>query len=328
MIITKTPLRMSYVGGGSDLESYYREFGGAVISTAVNQYIYILVKPRFEKGIRLSYSKTENVTSSEEIEHPIVRNALSMINIKDSVEIVSAADIPSTGTGLGSSSSFSVGLIHALSLFKGEMFSDKARVYAELACKLEIELCKSPIGKQDQYAASFGGLKVYKFNQDDSVSVQNVNCNMNTIEMLNEQTIVFYIGGDRDANEILRQQSEELQQEKKAKGMAKMVGLVWDLKKEFESQSVKNFGSILHENWLIKRDLSPNISNSFIDDIYKEGLSCGATGGKLLGAGGGGFIIFHAPTNAIRAKIRTRFSKLREVPFKLEQSGSSVIFNE
>ena len=324
MIITKTPLRMSYVGGGSDLTSYYREFGGAVISTAINHYIYVLVKSRFEKGIRLSYSKTENVTCREEIEHPLVRNALSMFGIGESIEIVSTADIPSTGTGLGSSSSFSVGLIRALNAFRGEVRSDRA--CAELACKLEIELCESPIGKQDQYAASFGGLKVYKFNQDDSVSVQSVACNKNTIEKLNKQTLVFYIGGDRNANEILRRQSVELLQEKKAKGMAKMVDLVWDLKRELESQSVENFGPILHENWLIKRDLSPGVSNSFIDDMYTQALACGASGGKLLGAGSGGFMIFHAATDSIRSKIRARFSKFREVPFEVEQAGSSVIF--
>jgi D-glycero-alpha-D-manno-heptose-7-phosphate kinase len=324
MIITKTPLRMSYVGGGSDLSSYYRQYGGAVISSAVNHYIYVLVKPRFEEGVRLSYSRTENVTRREEIEHPLVKNALSMFGINESIEIVSTADIPSTGTGLGSSSSFSVGLIRALNAFRGEVRSD--RDCAELACKLEIELCKSPIGKQDQYAASFGGLKVYKFNQDDSVSVESVACNKNTIEKLNKQTLVFYIGGDRNANEILKQQSVELQQEEKANGMAKMVDLVWDLKRELESQSLDNFGSILHENWLIKRDLSLGVSNELINDLYAEGLSCGASGGKLLGAGGGGFMIFHAASESTRSKIRARFSKLREVPFEVEQSGSSVIF--
>ena len=200
MIITKTPLRMSYVGGGSDLSSYYRKFGGAVISTTVNQYVYVLVKPRFEKGIRLSYSRTENVIRPEEIEHPLVRNALSMFEISENIEIVSTADIPSSGTGLGSSSAFSVGLIRALSAFKGEELSDK--ICAELACKLEIDLCKSPIGKQDQYASSFGGLKLYKFNQDDSVSLQSIDCNKNTIEKLNDQTLVFFIGGNRNANEI------------------------------------------------------------------------------------------------------------------------------
>ena len=324
LIITKTPLRMSYVGGGSDLSSYYREFGGAVISTAINHYIYVLVKPRFENGIRLSYSKTENVSCREEIEHPLVRNALSMLEIDESIEIVSTADIPSTGTGLGSSSSFSVGLIRALSAFRGEVLSD--RVCAELACKLEIELCESPIGKQDQYAASFGGLKVYKFNQDDSVSVESIACNKNTIEELNNQTLAFYIGGDRNANEILRQQSVDLQKANKASGMARMVDLVWDLKCELESQSVENLGPILHENWLIKRDLSSGVSNSLIDEMYAQALACGASGGKLLGAGGGGFMIFHAANEFIRSKIRARFSKLREVPFEVEQSGSSVIF--
>ena len=326
MIITKTPLRMSYVGGGSDLSSYYRKFGGAVISTTVNQYVYVLVKPRFEKGIRLSYSRTENVIRPEEIEHPLVRNALSMFEISENIEIVSTADIPSSGTGLGSSSAFSVGLIRALSAFKGEELSDK--ICAELACKLEIDLCKSPIGKQDQYASSFGGLKLYKFNQDDSVSLQSIDCNKNTIEKLNDQTLVFFIGGNRNANEILRLQSLELQQEKKAKEMVKMVNLVWDLKNELESQSVENFGSILHENWIIKRNLSKGVSSSFIDDMYEQGLACGASGGKLLGAGGGGFMIFHAATDLIRTKIRTQFAKLREVSFKVEKSGSSVIFSQ
>ena len=326
MIITKTPLRMSYVGGGSDLSSYYRKFGGAVISTTVNQYVYVLVKPRFEKGIRLSYSKTENVTCSEEIEHPLVKNALSMFGISESIEIVSTADIPSSGTGLGSSSAFSVGLIRALKAFQGEEHSDET--FAELACKLEIELCESPIGKQDQYAASFGGLNIYEFNQDDSVSVKSIACNKNTIEKLDEQTLVFYIGGNRNANEILRQQLVELQHEKKAKEMLKMVDLVWDLKKEFESHSVENFGSILHENWMIKRNLSKGVSNSFIDDMYDQALACGVSGGKLLGAGGGGFMIFHAATDDIKSKIRKRFTKLREVSFKVEKSGSSVIFHK
>ncbi len=312
------------MGGGSDLASYYREFGGAVISTAINHYIYVLIKPRFEEGIRLSYSQTENVLCREEIKHPLVRNALSMLKIDESIEIVSTADIPSSGSGLGSSSAFSVGLIRALHAFRGEVLPD--RVCAELACELEIELCESPIGKQDQYAASFGGLKVYKFNQDDSVSVESIASNKNTIEELNNQTLVFYIGGHRNANEILRQQSALLQKTNKAKSMSKMVDLVWDLKCELESQSVKNFGAILHENWMIKRDLLSGVSNPFIDEMYAQALACGASGGKLLGAGGGGFMIFHAANDSIKKKIRARFSKLREVYFEVEQSGSAVIF--
>ena len=324
MIITKTPLRMSYVGGGSDLSSYYREHGGAVISTAINHYVYVMVKERFEEGLRLSYSKTENVQNREEIEHPLVRHALLMLDVDESIEIVSAADIPSTGTGLGSSSSFSVGLIRALSSFVGKDLSP--REYAEYACKLEIELCGSPIGKQDQYAATFGGLNVYKFNSDDSVTVQHVNCDQTTIKELNSQTLVFYIGGDRSANEILKQQSEELKSKDKSKEMAKMVSLVWDLRDELESQSIINFGPILHENWKIKREMVSGLSNHYIDDLYNQALNCGAKGGKLLGAGGGGFMMFHAPSEAVALKIRSRFYKLREVHFDIEPSGSSTTF--
>lgn len=323
MIITKTPLRMSYVGGGSDLPSYYKKFGGAVISTSVKKYVYIIVKERFEKGVRISYSSTENVANYRDIKHPLVRHCLSMLNIEDNIEIVSISDIPSSGTGLGSSSSFSVGLIKALTAFKGKVISTAK--CAELACKLEIELCGSPIGKQDQYAASFGGLKVYNFNEDDSVSIQSVKCNLDTIRRLDEQTLAFYVGGKRSANKILQLQSTELKKEKKLKNMSKMIALVWDLKNELEAQSVENFGAILHENWLLKRAMSDGISNSYIDDIYNEGIESGATGGKLLGAGGGGFMIFHAPSKKVRDEIRARLFKIREVNLNLEPDGSSIL---
>ncbi|MDA9611408.1 GHMP kinase [Gammaproteobacteria bacterium] len=324
MIITKTPLRMSYVGGGSDLPSYYLKYGGAVISSAIKKYVYVITKPRFEDGIRLSYSVTEDVKSKSDIQHPIVRKALSLLDIHDNIEIVSIADIPSSGTGLGSSSSFSVGLIKALKGYKGQSIKDID--LAEMACKLEIELCKNPIGKQDQYAAAFGGLKVYKFNLDNTVSVESVLCNADTINQLNNETISFYVGGKRDANSILKQQAKDLNEENKAKGMAKMVDLVWELKSELESQSTLNFGSILHENWLIKKELSNSISNNMINEIYTEAIACGSTGGKLLGAGGGGFMIFHAPSEKIKTKLLKQFYKLKNVSLDISASGSSTIF--
>ena len=324
MIITKTPLRMSYVGGGSDLPSYYRNYGGAVISSAVNKFIYVMVKPRFEKGIRLSYSKTENVSNRSEIEHPLVRNAMSLLEIDDDIEIVSTADIPSSGTGMGSSSSFSVGLIKALSAYKGMALPDLK--IAEMACHLEIDLCKNPIGKQDQFAAAFGGLKVYQFNTDDSVSIESVICHQKTIKKLNNETIAFYIGGARNANNILKQQSEDLNEKNKAQGMAKMVNLVWDMKFELESQSTENFGAILNENWEIKRSLSNGISNKNVDEIYDTAINCGSTGGKLLGAGGGGFMIFHAPSDSVKDAIEKSLYKLRRVHLDIEATGSSTIF--
>ena len=325
MIITKTPLRMSYVGGGSDMPSFYKEHGGAVISSAIKVFVYVLVKDRFEKGIRLSYSKTENVIQATDIEHPIVRNALELISIKDDIEIISIADIPSFGTGLGSSSSFSVGLINALSTFQNiDINIDRAHL-AESACHLEIDLCGSPIGKQDQYAASYGGLKVYRFNHDDTVSVEDVMVKPEIENKINEETIAFYIGGARDANVILAEQQNELKIKEKINSMKKMVGLVDDLKREFEGNSIENFGPILHENWLLKRGMSKDIANPYIDDLYEVARSCGVKGGKLLGAGGGGFMIFHAPTEAIRLAVREKFKDLKEVNFNIEHSGSRVL---
>jgi len=325
MIISKTPLRMSYVGGGSDMSSFYSNSEGAVISSSINKYVYVVVKNRFEKGIRLSYSKTENVSNIQHIEHPLVRNALELLDIKDDIEIISMADIPSSGTGLGSSSSFSVGLIKALLAFKGKTISTSN--LAETACKLEIDLCKSPIGKQDQYAAAFGDLRVYRFHADHSVTCEPVNINSKVRDSLSKQTIAFFIGGTRKANTILKQQSEDLLNQDKFKCMKKMVDLVWVLKNELESNSIESFGKILHENWELKRSLSKGITNSVVDEIYNEAKSSGATGGKLLGAGGGGFMIFHVPSNEIRAKVKKRLNKLREVDLSLTQSGSGIIFN-
>lgn len=323
MIISKTPLRMSYVGGGSDIAAFYKNHGGAVISTSINAFVYVIIKKRFEEGIRLSYSKTENVNSYKELEHPLVRNAFKLVNIQDSIEIVSIADIPSTGTGLGSSSSFSVGLINSMYSFKG--MKKSSEILADSACRLEIDLCKSPIGKQDQYSAAYGGLKVYRFNSDETVSIEDVKISHKNILELNSQTLCFYIGGDRSANEILQDQSKQLIQSKKIQIMKKMVSLVDILKYEFEGSDISTFGEILHENWALKKQLSNGITNSNINDMYDTAIGLGATGGKLLGAGGGGFMIFHAPTETIRDKIRKNFHKLKEVRFTIENEGSRII---
>ncbi len=323
MIISKSPLRMSYVGGGSDIPAFYMEHGGAVISAAINAYVYVVIKERFEKGIRLSYSKTENVSHFSELEHPLVKNAFNIVNIKENIEIVSIADIPSSGTGLGSSSSFSVGLLNAMSAYQGELLSKQS--LAQKACHLEIDLCKSPIGKQDQYASAYGDLRVYEFNSDGSVSVEDVNVNRSLKQNLNKETICFYIGGERSANKILAEQSNQFRLNNNTEVMKKMVSLVGDLKQEFESNDTSNFGDILHSNWVLKKQLTEGIANQRIDDIYETARSKGSTGGKLLGAGGGGFMIFHAPTKTIRNKIRKSLSQLREVDLNIEEEGSRII---
>ena len=323
MIITKTPLRMSFVGGGSDLPSYYREHGGAVLTTAIQKYVYLIVKSRFEKGYRVSYSKTEQTKFINDIKHPLVRGALRMLDIDEDLEIISAADIPSSGSGLGSSSSFSVGLINALLKYKNKKVS--AVECAELACKLEIEVLGSPIWKQDQYAASLGGLRTFTFHADDSVTSEVLNCDQTTLKKLDEEIISFFIGGNRDANTILKQQSIDITKPEKIKIISQMVSLVSEMKKDLELKSADNFGNILHENWILKKQLSSEISNPKVDSIYEEALSCGASGGKLLGAGGGGFMIFHFSSPDIKLKLKKRFVKLREVKFNLEPEGSSYL---
>ena len=323
MIISKTPLRMSFVGGGSDLPSFYREHGGAVISSAINAFVYIIIKEKFEEGIRLSYSKTENVIKASEIEHPIVRNALKLSNFEESIEIISIADIPSSGTGLGSSSSFTVGLLKALNKFKN--INLKNEELAESACDIEINLCGSPIGKQDQYAAAFGGLRVYKFNKDDSVDIEKVNITSDISNSLDNETISFYIGGNRNANDILADQQKQLVKKNKIKAMNRMVELVFELKRELENNHLESFGEILHENWSLKKEMTANIANTTINDIYKLAMDNGAKGGKLLGAGGGGFMIFHVPSPDDRIKIEKKLVNIRKVNFSIYQNGSEML---
>lgn len=323
MIVSKTPLRMSFVGGGSDLPAFYIENGGAVLSTAINAFVYVIIKERFENGIRLSYSRTENVRKPQEIQHPLVRNAFKIVDINDDVEIVSIADIPSSGTGLGSSSSFSVGLLNAMYKYNGQ--SPSKEHLANKACELEIDLCKSPIGKQDQYAAAYGGIKVYRFKKDGTVGIENINMKSETKAQLNDEIICFYIGGNRSANEILKDQNNRIHEKQKKDLMLEMVSFVDDLKEEFENNQIINFGDILHKNWILKKQLAKNIANSRVDEIYDTARNIGAKGGKLLGAGGGGFMIFHTPTNAIKDSIRKKFSCLREVNFNIEENGSEII---
>ncbi len=326
MIISKAPFRMSFVGGGTDFPSFYKNHGGAVLSSSIDKFIYILVKSRFEKGIRCSYSKTEIVDNVNDLEHGLVRNALLDLKIQDSLEIVSSADIPSSGSGLGSSSTFSVALYNALLNYLDREVS--SQILAESACKLEIELSGSPIGKQDQYASAYGGMNVYEFHTNDTVSVHPVNLSNDFHKELNDSILSFYIGGDRSSNDILKEQDDNVKKNHNLTTLKKMVKLVWDLKNEMENKEISNFGEILNENWNLKKTLSNNISNDAINQIYDEAISCGATGGKLLGAGGGGFMIFITRNEDVRSKLRNNFSKLREVKLNLTDDRAGIIYKD
>jgi D-glycero-alpha-D-manno-heptose-7-phosphate kinase len=315
---------MSFVGGGSDLPVFYRKFGGAVVSTTINQFVYITLNKKFDEKIRVSYSKTEEARTVDRIKHPLVRESMKLLNVDGGVEITSIADIPGKGSGLGSSSSFTVGLLHALHAYAERYAS--AEQLAREACEIEIGRCREPIGKQDQYAAAFGGLNFIEFHPDDSVRVEPILCKKETLRQLQEHTVVFYTGITRSASAILQhQQSAMASERKKQKVMRRMVELAHDLRRELQSNRVAAFGEIIHEGWMLKKSLTSGISTNLIDDWYAKARKAGAVGGKLLGAGAGGFLMFYALPDKHDA-IAGALGKLRRMDFRFEPQGSRILF--
>ena len=324
MIISKTPMRLSFVGGGSDLPSFYKDGVGAVLSTSIDKFVYVTINKRFEPGIRVSYSKTEEVLSVDQIEHRIVKATLGKLGIEGGLEITSVADIPSRGSGLGSSSSFTVGLLHALHAYEGR-YRPKLSLGKE-ACEVEIDLCGEPIGKQDQYAAAAGGLNIIKFFPDETVTVEPVIAPAGVTDTIESEMLMFYTGIVRSASGVLKQQSEEVDASAvKKQALRRMVELVDVLRDEISSGNTDALGEILHENWELKKSLTSAISSPDIDDYYAAARAAGARGGKLLGAGGGGFMVFSAP-KARPPDILRALSHLRHVEFGFENMGSSIVF--
>jgi len=314
---------MSFVGGGSDLPPYYRVHGGAVLSTAIDKYVYVSINRKFDGGIRLAYSKTEEVQSLEEIEHELLRAAFEMLGMRGGVEITTTADIPSRGTGLGSSSTFTVGLLNAMSAYLGKHIS--ANELAERSCEVEIDRCGQPIGKQDQYAAAFGGFNLVEFRADDSVNVSPIIMRRDIQDLLEQRIIVFYTGITRSASAILKEQSSEsATDQKKQQALKRMVELAYIMRDELSQGHVDSFGHILDENWALKKTLSAGISSSAIDDWYMRAMGAGALGGKLLGAGQGGFMMFYAPRE--RHEDIANAVGLRQVRFGFEPLGSRILF--
>lgn len=321
MIITRTPFRISFIGGGTDLPEFYKNTTGVVISTAINKYMYITVKRRFEDTFRISYHKTEIVKRIQEIEHPIVREALRLSGINRGLEVTSIGDIPA-GTGLGSSSSFTVGLLNALFALQGKLKS--AEELARLACKIEINILKEPIGKQDQYIAAYGGIKRIYFNPDDSVYVDPVIIKPAIMKKLRESLLVFYTGKSRSASFILHDQKNNyLKKEEYFKKIKDLTFGFYDCL--LKGNDLSKIGLILYKSWLFKKQFSRQISNGFIDKIYREALKAGALGGKILGAGGGGFLLLYCPKRN-QSKLRQALSKLRELSFNFEPQGSKIIY--
>lgn len=325
MIITKTPFRMSFVGGGSDIGSFYRLEKGAVLSTSIDKYMYLTVHKRFDDSIRVCYSVTEEVNKVSQIKHPLVRETLKLLSIEGGVEISSNADVPGKGTGLGSSSSYTVGLLNALYSYKGEQISKEK--LAIQACEVEIEKCGEPIGKQDQYAASYGGLKLYEFMPNDEVNVVPVESTKDFLKLFSDSILVFYTGETRSARGILSEQTKLSSRKDKRLVLRRMAEFAYQFKDEIEKENLTNLGGLLKENWNLKKSLTNRISNNTIEEIYSLGLENGAMGGKLLGAGQAGFIMFLAHKKHHK-NITKALNKLRKVDFGINSKGTEVIYSD
>lgn len=324
MIISRTPLRISFVGGGSDLSSFYKNEPGAIVSTAIKKYIYITVNPSFDDSITVRYSKEERVWNVDELEHNLIREALRLTGVTHGVDISSSADVPSKGSGLGSSSSYVVGVLHALYAFKGQHVS--AEKLAQDACRIEIEILKKPIGKQDQYAAAYGGFNYLQFNPDESVYIDPIICQFGTKERLEKNLLLLYTGITRSSDTILAKQSRNMREDSQMqKVMAQMVTIADEMHASLRKNKLSTFGDLLDENWRLKKQMADTISSPKIDGWYAVAKKNGAIGGKLLGAGGGGFLLFYAPQKYHRKIIKT-LPMLRPTEISFEPQGSKIIF--
>jgi D-glycero-alpha-D-manno-heptose-7-phosphate kinase len=323
MIISRTPFRISFAGGGSDLQDFYMKHQGAVLSATIDKYIYLSIHEFFDgQQILLKYSKNELVDSVEQIKHPIIREVFSDHKIQG-VDFNSSADIPS-GTGLASSSAFTAGLINLCNAYTGKFMSKEA--IAKYACDIEINRLKEPIGKQDQYACAIGGMNFIEFNKDESVSVEKIVLTKEKNIELNNSLLMFYLGTTRAAGSILVEQKKNMNSDSaRIEMLKKMVDLAYKLREDLKNNTIDNFGKILHEGWLLKKELASSISNSGIDGYYEIAMKNGAEGGKLLGAGGGGFLLFFVkPEN--QKKLREALSDLKEVPFNFDNTGTTIIY--
>ena len=324
MIITRAPFRVSFCGGGSDLPGFYEKYGGCVLSTTIRKYMYLTIHNYFEKDkIVLKYSKTEIVDNYDQIEHRIFKQCLKDYDIKG-VELSSMADIPA-GTGLGSSSTFTVALLQLLNTYKGT-YQSKYKL-AKDACEVEIDKLKEPIGKQDQFAAAFGGLKFYEFMPNGFVNVEPVVMAPESYKKLENNILMFYLGGTHSASEILKEQSQNVKALDKAAVQNKMCDLTRELKAELQNNNVDAMGELLHKNWMLKKTLASGITNPLIDETYDSAMAAGATGGKLLGAGGAGFMIFYVPQSK-HEDVRKALSNLREMDFEMDNSGASIVMTD
>lgn len=321
MIITRTPLRISFAGGGTDLASFYRPYdGGAVVSAAIDKYVHVIVNEKFDRSIRVAYSRTENVDRLEELQHELVREAMRTTGVSEALEIHTIADIPSEGTGLGSSSSLTVGLLNALYAFRG-VLKDPAELAAE-ACQIEIETLGGTLGKQDQYIAAFGGVQHFEFRADGSVRSTPLPLSTTDREALSDHLSLFYTGITRKAEGILKGMSARTDENKEA--LFRMRALAGEARAAIVDRDWAELGHVLDEGWQLKRGLSAGISSVEIDQHFSAAKAAGAFGGKVTGAGGGGFLLLVHPPERSR-QIAAALSPMTRLPVRITSEGSRIL---
>jgi D-glycero-alpha-D-manno-heptose-7-phosphate kinase len=322
MIIVQTPLRVSFFGGGTDFRAFFAEEGGCVLTSAIDKYIFVTIKKRFDQLLRIGYTRTEMVERVDDIQHDLIREALRKTGIEQGVEITTMGDIPSAGSGLGSSSTVVVGALHAMYAYRGEIVPSER--LAREACEIEIEILGKPIGIQDQYIAAFGGLRYLEFLPSGEVVCERINLAPTLRRRLNENLLLFFTGMTRQAAAILGEQQRNIIGRRPI--LLAMKQMAYTARTELVKGNLDAVGRLLHESWLLKKQLAGSISNSTLDDMYDAARCAGATGGKITGAGGGGFLLLYCPREK-QDSVRVALAGLQELPFQLEGDGTKVIFN-
>jgi D-glycero-alpha-D-manno-heptose-7-phosphate kinase len=325
MIVSRTPLRISFVGGGSDIRAFYKHGFGSVVSSAINKYVYVVINKKFDNTIKLHYSQTELVDNVDQVKHDIIRETLKLFGIRTGIEIAYLSDLPmsKTGSGLGSSSSFAVGLLNALHRYTGKIATPDQ--LAEEACKIELEILKRPGGKQDQYAAAYGGFNHFRFHPDEKVEIEPVLFSQKQKETLNKKFLLFYTGLDTESSAVLSVQVNNTSANMPI--LQTMVGLSEKLPPILLQNNFTAMGEMLHENWMHKQKLADRITNPTINLYYEKALQAGAKGGKILGSGGGGFLLFYCD-EAAQNNVRNALQNLRELAFEFEDKGSTIVFKD
>lgn len=322
MIISQTPLRLSLAGGGTDFREFFRQHGGAVLSMAIDKYVYIVLKERFDDRIYVNYSKKETVDDVDEVQHDLVREAMRKTDVRRGIEITTLADVPSEGSGLGSSSSILVGLLNALYAYQGQQVT--AERLAREACEIEIDILKRPIGVQDQYIAAYGNLRFFSFCTDGTIAAEKIDLPLTVIQELRRHLLLFYTDRTRNASDILTEQRSNIGS--RIRELSRLREMAREARDFLKTGAIDAIGEVLHQSWLLKQAMAHNITDTRIDEMYLRAREAGATGGKIAGAGGGGFLLLYCPL-AFQRQVRTALEGYRELPIGLSRHGSKIILN-